>query len=433
MDWLIIVLLVIAVYLLIVEYIRQRNLFPDYVMFYGPILALKTDNVKFFDRFIPYTRFFRAYGTLGALMVVVVSVLMSILMLLTLYRTAMSPPPATGIYEPQNILAIPGVNEFLPLSFAVIFAFVVTLAVHEGGHGILSRIEGMRVKSTGLLFFVIPIGAFVEPDEKDVESASRKARIRMFGAGITNNIAVALVSFIAVVLLMGLAVPADTPYVNSIYKDYPAYNAGLEPNSLIVSYNGVPISTRADLYGYLDKTKPGDIVELGTEKNGVVSYHKLTLSEWPKGSNNEYGFMGVAFYDAAQVKKIFNAMSLSPIGPIFLVYVPINTMMDGNSMGLGILAFDSPEYICWDVPFAGFWTVVQVFFWLFWLNFAVATFNALPFVPLDGGYIMKEGVQHIFEKRKYPEKYANMVVASLSWFMIMVVVMIIFIPHITHL
>ena len=61
MDWLIIVLLVITVYLLIVEYIRQRNLFPDYVMFYGPILALKTDNVKFFDRFIPYTRFFRAY------------------------------------------------------------------------------------------------------------------------------------------------------------------------------------------------------------------------------------------------------------------------------------------------------------------------------------------------------------------------------------
>ncbi len=433
MDWLLIVLFAIAVYLLIVEYIRSNNLFSDYVMFYGPILALKTDNVKFFDRFIPYTRFFRAYGTLGALMVVVVSVLMSILMLFTLFRTVQSPPPATGIYEPQNILAIPGVNEFLPLSFAVIFAFVVTLAVHEGGHGILSRIEGMRVKSTGLLLFVIPIGAFVEPDEKDVESASRTARIRMFGAGITNNIAVAIVSFLAVILLMGLAVPADTPYVSSIYKDYPAYDAGLEPNSLIVSYNGIPISTRAQLSEYLDKTRPGDIIELGTEKAGTVSYHSLTLAPWPDNSGKEYGFMGLTFYDAAQIKNIFNRMSLSPIGPIFFIYVPINTIVDGNSMGLGILAFDSPEYICWNVPFPGFWIVVQIFFWLFWLNFAVATFNALPFVPLDGGYIMKEGVQHAFERRKLPEKYANAVVASLSWVMIMVVVMIIFIPYLSQI
>ena len=433
MDWLIIALFAVALYLLIVEYIRSNNLFSDYVMFYGPILALKTDNVKFFDRFIPYTRFFRAYGTIGALMVVVVSVLMSILMLLTLYRTAMSPPPATGIYEPQNILAIPGVNEFLPLSFAVIFAFVVTLAVHEGGHGILSRIEGMRVKSTGLLFFVIPIGAFVEPDEEDVESASRKARIRMFGAGITNNIVVAIVSFLAVILLMGLVTPADTAYVTHLYKDYPAYNAGVQPNSVIVSFIGVPIESREQIYGYLDASSPGDVVEVGTEKDGVVSYYTLTLSKWPEKSGKDYGFMGVAFYDAAQIKRIFNMMSLSPIGPIFFIYVPINTMMDGNSMGLGILAFDSPESVCWNVPFPGFWTVVQVFFWLFWLNFAVATFNALPFVPLDGGYIMKEGVQHAFESRKLPEKYANLVVASLSWFMIMVVVMIIFIPHLTHL
>ena len=80
MDWLIIALFAVALYLLIVEYIRSNNLFSDYVMFYGPILALKTDNVKFFDRFIPYTRFFRAYGTIGALMVVVVLILMLIRM-----------------------------------------------------------------------------------------------------------------------------------------------------------------------------------------------------------------------------------------------------------------------------------------------------------------------------------------------------------------
>ena len=321
---------------------------------------------------------------------------------------------------------------FLQFSFAVLFAFIVTLIVHEGGHGILSRIEGIRVKSTGLLFFVVPIGAFVEPDEEDVEKAKPSSKIRMFGAGITNNMLVAFLSFIVIVGLMSFAAPADTPYLKGIYKDYPAYDAGVPSNSLIVAIDGVKVDSREQLSQVLDKTRPGDEITLTVFNDNNLEDYTLTLEKWPDElSSADSGFMGVYYYDSYSIKAVSDNILKSPLGPLLLIYVPINAVIDDDSMGLGILAFDSPDYVAWETPFIGFWGIVQIFFWMFWLNFAVATFNALPFVPLDGGYIMQEGVRKFFEKRKISVKYANYVVAGISWFMIMVVASIIIVPYLS--
>ncbi|MDD3406615.1 MAG: site-2 protease family protein [Methanomicrobium sp.] len=432
MDWLLVVLFCVALYFLITGYIKANNLWEDYIVFYGPILGIKTDNVKIFDKFLPYSRFFKLYGTAGALMVVVVSVLMSLMLIFTLQRTIASPPAPTGIYEPQNILAIPGINEFLPLSFAVLFAFVVTLMVHEGGHGILARIEGMKVKSTGILFFIVPIGAFVEPDEEDVEKAKSSSKIRMFGAGITNNMVVAFLSFMIIIALLGLAAPVDSPYIKAVYKDYPAYDAGVPPNSVITEINGIKINSRDDAAAILDSTKPGDEITISILKDNAVLEYEITLKEWPSQiDKKDSGFLGISYYDSAAVKQMYENVIRSPLGPLLLIYVPINAVIYNDSLGLGILAFDSPDYAAWQTPIYGFWTIVQIFFWMFWLNFAVATFNALPFVPLDGGYIMQEGIKKFFEKRKMPVKYANYLVAGISWFMIVVVASIILVPYLS--
>ena len=44
---------------------------------------------------------------------------------------------------------------------------------------------------------------------------------------------------------------------------------------------------------------------------------------------------------------------------------------------------------------------------------------------------MQEGVRKFFEKRKISVKYANYVVAGISWFMIMVVASIIIVPYLS--
>ncbi len=227
MEWYYPVLLAIGIYALAAAVIRRNGLFPENVSFFGPIMAIRTENVRFFDHFKSLSGFFRVYGTIGVLMVVFISGLMTYLLIRTTEITLLTQPEPTDFQKPQNILLIPGVNEFIPSSFAVWTALVLTIAIHEFGHGILCRIEGIAVKSTGLLLAVIPIGAFVEPDEEDLDRTHGMAKMRMFGAGIANNLTIGLACFIALVLLLGMVAPSPVPVVTGVYQDYPAWEADL--------------------------------------------------------------------------------------------------------------------------------------------------------------------------------------------------------------
>ena len=430
MNWLLIGIIAVIVYALVAGYIKYAHLWEDHVTFYGPILALKTDRVGFFDYFRGQARFWRGYGTFGAILVIVISVFMTALLLLGVYNSMMNPPSPVGIYEPQNILAIPGVNDFIPITLAVIIGFFVTLVVHEFGHAILCRVEDIRVKSTGILFAVIPIGAFVEPDEEEVDNAPRYSKIRMYGAGITNNIVVGLVCFAAIVFLMGMATPSSTPMIKGVYEDFPAELAGVSPDSVIYSVDGVKVKSVTDVSDILQTTSPGDTLTLTTLKDGVQSDYTLILNEWPGELNNKSsGFMGVEYYSPESTEYVFNNLIKSPLGPLLLLYVPINTVIDDDSLNLGILAFDVSYMDIWEVPFTGFWGVIQVLFWTFWFNLAVGTFNALPFIPLDGGYIMKEGVTGFFEKRGRGD-LAPVVVSIISSLMVAVILLLLIIPYI---
>jgi len=429
MDWLLIGIIAVIVYALVAGYIKYANLWEEHVTFYGPILALKTDNVAFFDYFRRHTGFWRIYGTLGAVLVVVISIAMTVMLVLGVHNSMMNPPPPEGIFEPHNLFAIPGVNDFLPLTFAVLIGLIVTLVVHEFGHAILCRVENIRVQSMGLLIAVIPIGAFVEPDGEEVEAASRSERIRMYGAGITNNIIVGLVCFAAIVGLMGMAVPLSTPMIQGVYADSPADMAGLSQNSVIYAVNGMTVESVTDVSDILKTTAPGDALSVTTLKDSIFSDHTLILGEWPEGENDKpIGFMGIQYYSMESGKNVFNTLIKSPLGPIFLLVLPINTVLAGDSLNLGILAFDVPYMNMWDVPFSGFWSVIQILFWIFWFNLLVGTFNALPFIPLDGGYIMQEGVGRLFEKLGRSD-LKSFVVSLVSALMISVILLLLIIPY----
>ena len=48
MDWLFTLIPLVAVYAVVAYYIYKRKLWPDHIVFYGPIMAIKTNRVKFF-------------------------------------------------------------------------------------------------------------------------------------------------------------------------------------------------------------------------------------------------------------------------------------------------------------------------------------------------------------------------------------------------
>ncbi len=433
MSWLHVLLLLILAYSLIAVYIRDRGLFPDRIMFFGPIMAIKTERVGFFDWFQKFRRPLRAYATLGVIMVVGVSAFMTLALLLAVPQLLVHTPEPTGIYDPRNILAIPGVNQAIPITAAVFIGLLLTIVIHEFGHAILARVEDMRVRSMGILIAVIPIGAFVEPDEADIDAARGMPKIRMLGAGITNNIVAGLICFGLMFLLMGMATPLAVPLVQGVYKDFPAADAGLQGYSVITGIDGIPVTSQEEISAIMDGTRPGEVVSLTAEKDGVEGTYTLTLAEWPEvlDGDRDSGFMGVYYYSATTVKEhLGNVADLGLLAPLYLTIAPIDAFIQGNTQQLAILLTDTPEQVAWQEPFPFFWGAVHLAFWLGWFNLLVGMFNAIPIVPLDGGYIMKEGVERFFERLGW-SRYAHRVVASISGFVTVMLILLITMPLLT--
>jgi len=430
MNWILLIIFLISVYAAIAYYIHSRKLWEDHITFYGPILAVKTNRVGFFDKFAAFRTFFRIYGTAGLIAVIIVSVFITVMLFISVRYTLIVQPEPTGIYKPQNILLLPGINEYVPSTLAVWLAFIITIGVHEFGHAILCRVENIKVKTMGALIAVIPIGFFVEPDEEELDKTKGMAKVRMFGAGITNNLVVGFSCFLLLILFMGLVTPVSQPVIQGVYKDYPAASAGIPPGSIVTAVNGVPVASRIDVSTILNTTKPGNTLTLTAEKDKIVKDYVLTLSAWPGDiPDRTSGFMGVEYYDGTAVMTVVQGM-LSPLG--FFQFLIIPFANDSGVQFLRILAFETPDTVYYQVPFEGFWGVIHLLFWCAWININVGIFNAIPMVPLDGGYIFKEGVDRLLDRRGLL-KYSGYVTGAVTYLMLVVLVSLIALPYLLHI
>jgi hypothetical protein len=136
MDWILPIIVLVTAYALVAFYIYKNKLWPEYITFYGPFMAIKTEKVGFFDRSIQFSTFLRVYGTLGVAMVVIVSALMTIMLFFSIQHIVVQRPPLTAANDLKNVLAIPGVNDFIPFTFAVWLGLLATMVVHEFGHAV---------------------------------------------------------------------------------------------------------------------------------------------------------------------------------------------------------------------------------------------------------------------------------------------------------
>ncbi|PKL60876.1 MAG: hypothetical protein CVV33_00445 [Methanomicrobiales archaeon HGW-Methanomicrobiales-4] len=288
----------------------------------------------------------------------------------------------------------------------------------------------IKVKAMGALFLVIPIGAFVEPDEEGVKQADSWPRMRMYGAGIMNNLVIGVLCFALLVSMIGWAEPSTEPIVVGLYKDYPAATAGIPIPSIIREVNGTPISSTADIGNILNLTRPGDHVLVTFEKDGTFVEHELNLSSWPADLGpREAGFMGVVYYNGQAVIQRAQ-MSFSPIGFLMLLSVPFIPGYEGQQ--LRVLGFDIPDTSYYTEPFPFFWQVIHILFWSGFINLAAGLFNALPMLPLDGGLIFKEGTERILAKRGL-ERYGVHIVGAVSSLMLIMMVALFTLPYLFHL
>lgn len=259
---------------------------------YGPCLMIRTQlGMRTMDRFARYPRFWHAFGFASK----VVSAILFLLMMYMLIVAVIALPARLASGSSIGIeyaLAIPGFNPIMPLSYGIV-ALVIAMVVHELGHGIQARVNGMRVDSSGLLYGVVPLGAFVEPNEDDLNNAPRKAQMDVYAAGITVNTIVAVLSIFIMIGACGCVTSdyGDNAGAYYIDGDSPAYVAGIPASALILSISEHDLDDFKDVHAYsrgtaayldyhFDPTKTYDIRYM--DGDGEKTAHDVRMGAYIK-------------------------------------------------------------------------------------------------------------------------------------------------------
>lgn len=422
MDVILIVGILIVLYLIVA--FQLSKFFPRNAEMVGPFLLLKSEKTAFFDRFVPYASFLKKYGSFGILMMVLVSILMLVSIGFTFVTNVQNPPPPTGVYEPQNILMIPGINNFIPSTIAVLFGLFITIMVHEFGHAILCRVENVRIKSIGVVFFLIPLGFFVDPENDDMNSVTIRSRNRIFSAGVTNNIVIGLICFILVISMVGFIVPKEGVFVYGVYENSPAHIAGIQPDDIIYSIDGERVNSYADMSRMISSRNAGDSISVSFMRDGKTITKDILLY-----GTNKTGQMGVLIYSQQYVSEVMKSL-VSPSGILYLMILPLSKLGTFSSLQIiQMIMVDTFETKYFEVPFPFFWIILQTAFWCGWININVGLFNAIPMLPLDGGKIMKNTLESYFEKNKWYMKYGNYTFIAISLVIFITIVATFLIPH----
>ncbi|KKG08707.1 site-2 protease family protein [Methanosarcina sp. 2.H.A.1B.4] len=364
---------IFLMYWFLISFLDRKGILEKYnISTFGPLPILMirtTKGLKLLDILARPRRYWRIFANIGILMMFAGMIAMFLVIAisdLALYTSFLNNTvPEPGKYNaPRNILLIPGVNEFIPFTWGVI-ALVVTLVVHEFSHAILCRVEGIRVKSMGILFALVPIGGFAEPDDEqlfgkkeeikkelpltatieeikeweqrekeeqklkeeqngeiDVSRhketnpapaviATRNQRARILAAGVMANFCVA---FVALLLffgpVLGAIAPLSDAMIVGVNENSPAQLAGLQNDMVITQVNDTNITTGMDLLSYLETVEPGDSLRIHASKDSVVSVYELKVPSSPEKCFSGVPIGGIVEGSPAEAAGIETGMTM---------------------------------------------------------------------------------------------------------------------------
>ncbi len=339
-----------------------------------PLLMWKTQRLRgFIDRLANRApRFWKWYMNIGIVISTGFMILMAVALVYSL-KTLLDTPTVSLIVPGVEV---PGSPIFIPLLSGLI-ALATVLIVHEFSHGILSRVEKINIKSIGLLLFAIIPGAFVEPDEEELNELSRPAKMRIYVAGSMANLTLAAIALIIMTVISSFIVPVvfedEGVVVNRLTEDANAKNY-MSEGMIIKSINNLTVTDIDSFQKAANTLKPNDTVNIHTDQ-GDYSFQLKT-----NPMNKSIGFMGIQVNANNVIADDFDNQFYTPL---LWLLMPLTDLL----------------------------------FWIYFLNFAVGTFNLLPMKPLDGGHLFENLLSYIM-----PEVAYKPIVTFMSFFMGIIIV-----------
>jgi membrane-associated protease RseP (regulator of RpoE activity) len=379
--------------------------------------------LNFFDR-IARTKAARVYSEFSTYLMPLITVLAIALFFIGLTSMLSNSAAREGVRDigPQANLLIPGLNPLLPWTYGWI-ALVVTIVIHEAGHGIVARVYNAKVESTGLvLFLIFPIGAFVNIQREELEKTPLRRKCSILTAGPLNNMILAVASLIALYFVVSSLSPLpgsdenSSVMVGDVRSGSLAEELGITQGSTIQSIDGKEIISLSDVGQVLRSSEGETINVVWTNAEGNV---------FNKSGQNVNGLLGVTIngtISPSDALDSYKGAFHDPRGYIRLLIPP-------TLEGIPVPYSDSmaPKYES-DLFGPYFPVISNLLFWLWFINFNVGLFNALPIGPFDGGQLYGSLIEN--KLRSMGSKLnPSTVNSAITYIFVIIVVMLIAGPY----
>lgn len=337
--------------------------------------------------------------------------------------------------------------------FSAIIIFEMIILIHEFGHFIMAKKNGVRVnefsvgmgpailkKQKGETLYAlraVPFGGYCAMEGEDEESSSEGSfgsksplrKISIVIAGIVMNI---LLGFVLIIIYTILSGPITSTTVSAFYDPQQAMSrsTGLREGDKIVSVNGMRIFTADDIsYQFqndddavFDMTveRNGERVELENvtfEKNGdslIIDFMVKPIKLTPvsvfvnsvKSTATYSRLIYISLFDLIRGRYSLNDLS-GPVGIVDQIDQVIDSQTDEQNK------IDWKPLICDMLYLGGF------------ISINIGLMNLLPLPALDGGRLIFLIVE-LFRRKPVDPKYEGMVhfvgLAALMLLMVVITV-----------
>ncbi len=395
------------------------------VSFQFPFILLKTKRgLNLMDR-LAASRFTKHFGSISLYLFPIVGAIGLTLVLLSVSLTISNASVRNFMTSsgPLVNLLIPGLNPYVPLVYGWI-ALIVAMVVHKGSHGVIARYFKFRVKTSGLIFFtVVLVGAFVDIDEDELKKAPARKTSRVMAGGPMSNFIVGVATLAILMLVVSSMTPiGDGIGVTGIYEGSPANKAGIQPSDMLLAINGTKVTGIEDANNTLSHLKPGDRVTLTILHDGRQEEKSVTLAQ---NENTTRAFIGFVGIDSAAIKSTLDRYRTpSLMSPLLYFFLP--TFASGQYQ----VPYSDMMHSFYTSPLGGStYIIANLLFWLWFVNFNLAIFNALPLYPLDGGQAVRAALTSYGASKGWKENTAKRVVTVISLAIVALIVSVIAGPY----
>jgi len=207
----------------------------------------------------------------------------------------------------------------------------------------------------------------------------------------------------------------------SVSQGVPAADSGLRAGMILYSLDNSTIHNEEDFRTVLASLTPGEMVEMSAlqydeatqsyvRNDNITAITPANRQDYV-GGGERMAYLGVtsAYLGTGVVDPtaVLNSMA-SPFagadspgdfftGAIYYIALPFSGMqpLDGPYRDIFV---PGGIFQGWDSDV--FWVTANAFYWIFWINLMLGMTNALPAVPLDGGYLFRDWIDSALKKIK---------------------------------